>query len=176
MQSTPQCFLTGQVRVSRLLGTTSMPLAPACFEPRQTHSAGGPIRNYAPLARLRKPSPDRLIIPTPRLLVLQNHHARNRTRYHGAAISKTSIQSVRRVQKEESALQRANALPAMRPSRFAVHLLTVRQAKVSGQERPYHLRVQKSNVQPASHIAANTACSFRSSQLPDAIQPHLANT
>jgi hypothetical protein len=38
----------------------------------QTHSAGEPIRNYAPLARLRKPSPDRLIIPTPRLLVLQS--------------------------------------------------------------------------------------------------------
>lgn len=70
----------------------------------QTHSAGEPIRNYAPLARLRKPSPDRLIIPTPRLLVLQNYHARNRNHYHGAAISKTSIESVRRVQKEEGAV------------------------------------------------------------------------
>ena len=48
---------------ARLLRHSHLPVSP--FD--QTQSAGGPIRNYAPLARLRSPSPDRLIIPTPRL-------------------------------------------------------------------------------------------------------------
>jgi hypothetical protein len=42
----------------------------------QTQSAGGPIRNYAPLARLRSSSPDRLIIPTPRFYKTIMHSAR----------------------------------------------------------------------------------------------------
>ncbi|KAH8633952.1 hypothetical protein IG631_12588 [Alternaria alternata] len=64
----------------------------------------------------------------------------------------------------------------MRTSRFAVHLLTVRQAKVSGQERPYYLRVQKPDLHPANDIASNTASSFRDVQLPDTVQPRLADS
>jgi hypothetical protein len=97
------------------------------------------------------------------------------TRSNGPAISEKSLEGMRCLQEEESALQRADTLPTMRTSGLEMHLLSIWQAKIPGEKRTYHIGIQKPN-QRADCFTANTACSYRASRLSDIVQSYFADS
>jgi hypothetical protein len=97
------------------------------------------------------------------------------TRSNGPAISEKSVESMRCLQEEESAMQRADTLPTMRTSGLEMHLLSVWQVEIPGEKRTYHIGIQKPNER-ADYFTANTACSYRTSQLSGIVQSYFADS
>jgi hypothetical protein len=97
------------------------------------------------------------------------------TRSNGPAISKKSLEGMRCLQEEESAMQRADTLPTMCTLRLEMHLLSVWQAEIPGEKRTYHIGIQEPN-QRHGYFTADTACPYRASRLSGIVQSYFADS